>query len=179
MLKFLMFFIYFVIRPIPTAIVEFFYYLYYKFKILTDEKSRLTYLQNFMKYQNIQILENLNRFFSEDYKYKYDGPMGIFDHDNSKAEFFTSWGDCDDVAMYAAKKLKKLGYKNVTLIYLWGAELGYCHFDTAFDVVFNDGKKVRLFNYGQNIEAQNLESAVEILSSNFKGKVSKTFIKVI
>lgn len=102
------------------------------------------------QFDNIRTLDDLQKWFQETYRYKWDGPKGILDHNNFMHEFICSNGDCDDMAFYACKKLKQLFGKNLYYCKVRGyANLGkkFWHYDCVFQFYYSGD--IYLFNYGK------------------------------
>jgi len=119
------------------------YLAYYAILHLVSPKARAQYAINWLRWNNIKTLNDLRDYFRESYKYKYDGYKGLLDHHNFALEFFTAGGDCDDVANYACKKLRELGF-TASVYWIYG---NGC-FNWHFDVMYYD-KNPQFFNYGR------------------------------
>ena len=144
-----------ILRQVYSFILNLFYIPYYWMKIIVDEAVNLEYKQRFYSYTNIRDLAGLVDWFKTIYEYKFDGPFGILDHDAGRHEFFSAFGMCEDVALYATKKLRALGFKEVTRVSImskWLPGLAL-HMDTFFKGV--DGKYY-LFNYGNLCDGSSL-----------------------
>lgn len=167
-------FVHHYLRPLWNYTIKGLYFTIYKIK-LQNEINKNLYKINKTLYDNLKSLDQLNYYMRKSYKYKYDGPFGILDHDNSDIEFFTTWGDCDDVAKYALKYIEKNTqvFKNFYKIGLKGNSISYLH----FDVYFEKENKCYLFNYGRNIVGNNLEECLNQLETKFNSNYSKDRVK--
>lgn len=161
-MKVLFIIIMYVFRPVWSAFFNIFYWLYYNLIYLLNPTKRLVYHANKNEFDNIKTLEELVYYFTYRYQYNYDGYKGIIDHDNLPIEFFMDWGDCEDVAHYAKKKLKKIGYKPVR-VFIKGTGLTASHFDVSFE---KDGK-IYLFNYGSLIGGKTLKDCMDFLGDKW------------
>ena len=162
-------FVHHFLRVIWANIGKFFVWDGYKFAHIFSKKVREVYKANLEKWNKIDSFMGLVSFFQNDYKYKWDGPKGIFDHNNSKLEFFTKFGDCDDVGFYACKKLKEIYKDNIEECFVIGfAQLDkkFWHYDCCFKV--KNKNYYQLFNYGRVLIGNTLEEATEKMQNNYK-----------
>ena len=127
-------------------------------------RSKALYKQRRKMWDCITDIDGLIDFIRNVYTYKFDGYKGIFDHNNYPLEFFTQFGDCDDVATYAKKKLRQI----------YGQELQYCevrgfsnlgrkflHYDCVYKL--RTECDYRLFNYGNIQTASSLRGIDEVM----------------
>ena len=162
-MKILFIFIMYCLRPIWNILFNIFYVSFYSVLYVIDPVKRIIYKANKSSYDSIKCLSELIYYMKFKWSYKYDGVKGIADHDNTPIEFFTKMGsDCEDVAIYAKKKLKVFGYKPVK-IFMKGKGLTSSHMDCYFEM---DGKGF-LFNYGYLMEGKNLDECMKRLGENW------------
>jgi hypothetical protein len=158
------------IRPTFESPLKFIFFLITLFQVIFIKGIRDNYVKNTKLWKDICNISKLNSFF-RDIKYKEDGPYGIMDHDNSRLEFFTSYGDCDDMGRYSYEKLKELGIK-AHRIFIQGKNIFSNHFDCLFELNNN----FFLFNYGNNklLNKNDLnESIIFTLNSIYKNSTFK------
>jgi hypothetical protein len=150
----------YILRPIVNYLIfKPIYTIYYGVLLIFNSIAREMYITNKKIYDEIHSLDYLILFFKNKYKYKLDGMLGLFEHDNPKFEFFTNFGDCDDMSFYSFKKLKELGYKPVRICMI-GKSIISGHMDCYFE---KNGLGY-LFNYGNIIKGTNLEDCMSKLS---------------
>ena len=171
-MKILFIVIMYVFRPIWSAFFNIFYLIYYGMIYLLNPTKRIVYHANKNEYNTIKSLEELVYYFTYTYKYKHDGPLGMIDHDNLPIEFFVSFGDCEDTAHYAKKKLKAFGYKPVR-VFLKGK--GFA--DSHFDVTFEKDSRVFLFNYGSLIGGKDLAECMKFLGDKWGAYKNAMYFK--
>lgn len=141
------------------------------FKIVFNAEIRERYKDNLATYEEVFTMADLVNFFFSRYRYKWDGPKGLFDHNNYKHEFFSTFGDCDDVARWSHKKLKEFGYKCCVVGFAdLSAEPKFWHYDCMFTVsdiafLFNYGKCITLKGYDTKSAAAAMS---EIYGKNYK-----------
>jgi len=153
----LMFIVHHFLRPIWSYLIKFIFYVIYLFKDKEKQKA------NRLLWENIKTLEQLKLFFSNVYKYKYDGIIGELDHDNPSNEFFANFGDCDDMGRFSMLKLKELGFVATRVGILNLSNIRSWHYDCLFEM---NGKKV-LFNYGNLIEADSADECIKNLGKTW------------
>lgn len=152
----IMFIIHHTVRTLWSMIIGFIYAVAYWFIHLRNEN----YKRNKKKWNEIKLLPDLIQFFNEDYHYKWDGKGGFFDHDNSIWEFFVNFGDCDDVAVFAAKKLRKLGYKAYRVgFFCWDTKSW--HYDCLFAGIVDGKTYYYLFNYGKILSGKTKKDVLQ------------------
>jgi hypothetical protein len=76
--------------------------------------------------------------------------MGLVDYDSGRAEFFTFWGDCDDVARWSYKFYLSIGV-DCYVIHLWSGlqahrECVYWSQDNASWMITNYGRPIKIEN---------------------------------
>jgi len=130
--------------------------------IFADRKLYNERRKSFWKTKN---LEEICQWFNLNYEYKADLLHGFFDHDNSELEFFTTFGDCDDAALYACRALKKLGY-NAKRIYMVNNTKGMQsgHVDC---IVQYDAYNFMIFDYAKPIYGNTVEECMEQLCNRW------------
>lgn len=134
-------------------------------------RSKALYKQRRKMWDCITDIDGLIDFIRNVYSYKFDGYKGIFDHNNYPLEFFTQFGDCDDVAAYACRKLKEI----------YGGELDYCsvrgfsnlkvgfwHYDCVYKL--RHERCYRLFNYGNILLADSIAEIDETMRQLYSRK---------
>lgn len=137
------------LRIIYSTIFSCFFAIKYWFTTSFDSKSM--YSDNVNEFKSLASLSALKTWAKTIYKYKWDGKYGLLDHDNWKIEFFNDYGDCDDIARWAVKKLRELGYV-AWRINLTNRDKPFIN--GHFDCMFYDPAKPKeyyLFNYGSVI----------------------------
>ena len=159
------------LRPLWALPIGFFYWLFWFFAYHFDYRSRANYHTNKTNWDCCNTITALNNYF-KGWKYKWDGPSGVLDHDNSDLEFFCSGGDCDDVANLVYKRLKILNFQP-ELVMIWGGENNY-----HYDVFFRNNCSCFLFNYGQNIIGRELDGCIDNLRNCYNwGKIEYVRVK--
>lgn len=159
--KGILIFITYVFRPIWSNIIKFLFWIICLVIFLRNStKAKLCELSA-KQFDQIKDLGELCNYFRDKFKYSYDGYKGIFDHDNSRLEFFMRGGDCDDMAVYAKRKLKEFGYKPVRVFMMSGEDLKSGHMDCFFEI----DNKYFLFNYGRLIEGTDLGNCISNLNN--------------
>jgi hypothetical protein len=118
-------------------------------------------------------IETLQGWFEHYYTYAADPAAGVIDHDNSQWEFFYRSGDCDDVAMFTAKKLATFdgvsGIKIILLARKDDATKG--HFDCFYKVRQADNTvRHYLWNYGKPVAGTNVDDCVRNLATLWYAK---------
>ena len=154
-MKIVMFIIHHTFRTLWSVIIGFFYAIGYFLIHLSDKEWKTKKL----KWDNIKSLDELTAFFKDDFEYKWDGKNGILDHDNSIWEFIESYGDCDDAAKFAAKKLRKIGYK-AWRIGIFCRKTRSWHYDCMFVGSVGNQKYYYLFNYGKVLSGKTKEEVL-------------------
>lgn len=149
-------------------------HIVYLFKVRINKDLWDQYKSNQAKWNAVYSDEDLAEFIKNDYEYKWDGYKGAFDHNNFSLEFFTEFGDCDDVGHYVCKKLKQI----------YGNELEYCktrgyaelkssppmwHYDCVYK--FKGDDKYILFNYGR----MNKGDSIDDLDKTMTNIYSKSY----
>jgi hypothetical protein len=137
------------IRPIYAYPVGLVYALVYSILYIVSKNHCTAYKNNKIAWDSINDFAGLVDYFKKDFKYNYDGPLGIIDHVNFGIEFFIQGGDCDDMAYWACKKMREIGmYARVVFVY--GNGIQNWHFDCLFDQW--DDFYLKCFNFGRPIE---------------------------
>ena len=132
-----------------------------------DSKFYVNYICRKNRFSAIQSLDSLTWYFRNIYEYKYDPLRGLIDHHAGSKQFFGAHGDCDDVALYAIKALRRLNK-------LYGDRYE-CYFATVFppDIreshndcfVYDKIMNVWFaFNYGNLIYATSREALFQAFS---------------
>lgn len=110
------------------------------------------YIFHLKKFNDLKNLSDLNNWFLSVYRYKtWNKKSELLNYNNSNIEFFTGDSQAlpgsksDNMAYYANKKLRKLGYRSYKIGIM--NQLDTLHYDCMF---MNAGKYV-IFNYGNNI----------------------------
>lgn len=160
-------FIHHFLRIIWANIIGAVYALIYALKKDADYKNHLK------EWNRVQNISQLADFFRKTYGYKWDGPKGLFDHNNFKREFFSSFGDCEDAAWYAMKKLKQIYGDNLELCSMFGfadlsAKPKFWHYDCIFKFRGND--VYFLFNYGRIQSDASLDGLKGIMEGMYASK---------
>lgn len=149
-----------ILRPIYSTLFNLIIFIpFYGLKFLLSKKARANYFIGKHAYDNINTYDKLLQYFSTTYKYKYDLFKGFLDHDNTYLEFFMSFGDCDDMANFAKRKLKQLGYHDVIRVNMLGKSMSSGHVDCYYK---KDGRH-HLFNYGKVITENSLDNCMKKL----------------
>ncbi len=147
-----------------------FFFLYYFFKTVFSRKTREIYKNNISLYNKILNVDELIYFFKNNYKYSYDLGRGAIDHDNSKYEFFYKFGDCDDMALFSNKKLRKMSKNenitNISRVCIMGKWLKNWHYDT----LYAHKESFNLFNYGNIKTASSVDNTFDNLNGTFRDK---------
>lgn len=154
----------FIVHHTVRTLWSFFIGMIYAVAYWLISRNNSTYKENRQKWNNIKSLDDLVLFFQSEYKYKWDGIQGICDHDNTSWEFLIDYGDCDDVARFAAKKLRKLGYKAYRVGIFCFKNWAW-HYDCMF--VDKDGL-YHLFNYGNILSGKTKDDCFSIFSQTWK-----------
>lgn len=158
-----MWFLHHFVRVIWSNILGIIYNIIYSFKLAFNKELRQKCSENLLKWSKIDNLDGLVDYIKNVYSYKYDGPKGFIDHNNYLLEWFTAFGDCDDVAYWIYKKLKgiyedKLEYCSVHGFADLSAKPKFWHYDCVFK--FKGDSKYTLFNYGRLNRVDNLNEAL-------------------
>ena len=156
--QFGMFMMHHFLRVIWANLFGFIMHVYYAFRIRFNKDLWNQYKSNQAKWNAVFSDKDLAEFIQNDYKYKWDGPKGVFDHNNFSLEFFTDFGDCDDVGHYVCQKLKQIYGKDLEYCKTRGyAELGikFWHYDCVYKL--KGDTEYTLFNYGQMNKAKSIE----------------------
>jgi hypothetical protein len=171
-MKIFMWIIHHFIRPlwsIPIALGGFIYYFFWRLK----KQNNVIYKKNKKAWDDIKSLDELVSFFKNIYQYKYDGHIGILDHDNTPFEFYSSYGDCDDMARYITKKLRKLGYK-AKRVHMWYDpktlfKEGVVHWFSRmhYACMMFDGDKKYMVNYYYIKECEDIKSGVKTIDKKY------------
>lgn len=162
-MQILMFIVHHTFRTLWSMIIGLIYAVAYWF---IHFKSH-SWKENKKKWDEIELLPDLILFFSDVYQYKWDGKGGLFDHDNSIWEFLVNFGDCDDAARFAAKKLRKLGYK-ARRVGFFCLKTKSWHYDCMFTGVVDDGKThYYLFNYGKVLSGKTKKEVLQEFYKNW------------
>ncbi len=163
-------------------IFGFFCDIYWLIRITFNTEIRERYKDNLATYNEVWTIADLMNFFTTRYKYRYDGHKGVFDHNNFKHEFFSAFGDCEDVARYACKKLKDFNYECCIVGFAdLSAKPKFWHYDCMFEIhglafLFNYGHCVPLKSYDTKSAAAVMS---EIYGKNHKWKSMKVWKCVI
>lgn len=131
-------------------------------KLFTADRN--LYKQRKMLWNDIKDIDGLVDFIRNVYQYKFDGYKGAFDHNNFPLEFFTQFGDCDDVATYAKKKLRQIYGNDLQYCEIRGfSNLGvkFWHYDCVYKL--RTEYEYRLFNYGNIQTALSLRDIDEVM----------------
>ena len=149
-------------------------HIVYALKLRTNKELWEKYKKNQAKWDAIISDVELAEFIKNDYKYKWDGPKGAFDHNNFSLEFFTDFGDCDDVGHYVCKKLKaiygdELEYCKTHGFSELGAKPPFWHYCCIYK--FKNQDQYILFNYGQRNTGDSIEGIEKIMTEIY----SKTY----
>lgn len=159
-MQIIMFIVHHTVRTLWSMFFGSIYAIFYWFIHFKSEN----YKQNKEKWDKIKLLPDLILFFTDVYQYKWDGNRGFFDHDNSIWEFLVNFGDCDDMARFAAKKLRKIGYK-ARRVGFFCLKTKSWHYDCMF--VDKDGL-YHLFNYGNILSGKTKDDCFSIFSQTWK-----------
>lgn len=139
----------------------------YGFKFIFSKKARKNYKDNKSNWKNIRDMIDLKNFIKNIYIYKYDGPKGIFDHNNFGIEWYQKFGDCDDVANWVCKKIKELFPKEkIEYCAVYGfADLKalFWHYDVIYK--FKENNSYHLFNYGKMNSLEKIEDAGKTMTN--------------
>ena len=176
-----------ILRIIPNVIFGSIFFLFYFFKWLFTSKKTFNDRKTIWE-DACKNIDQLKRFFRTNYKYKYDLGMGFFDHDSSYFEWILNFGDCDDMALYSKKALKKMGYEayRIGIIGMtkWKFESKYnlkpvLHFDCLFVNKDKDNNTTyNLFNYGIVVTGKSVEDVLNNLSNIYSSSFPKDHTKV-
>jgi len=148
------------LRP-ATKFITFIVWIKYVFMYMSQKTIRKRYKSNKKSYDEIKTLEELQDWFRLKYRYSSDVWNGLADHDNSQLEFFIKFGDCDDMAFYAKKKLNELGY-NTKRVYMMRWK-----YNGHADCFFTSNNEICLFNYGYIKKGNSLEECIAQLPRNY------------
>lgn|SRR5574344_974663 len=155
-----------VLRIIPASLFSgFFFILYFILSKIKKDK----YNENKKKWDSISNIDDLKAFAINDFKYKYDFGFGLMDHDSSIYEWVLAYGDCDDIALYAKKKILKMeGYDACRIGLIWVSQKKLVlHFDCMFK---NKEGMLYLFNYGRILSAKTEDELIKSFSEKYKAK---------
>jgi hypothetical protein len=147
------------------GIIGFWFCAYYLFLFIKDFKK--PYFQErdriWQSYFTCITISELKAWFRDEYKYHADAGGGAFDHDNSPFEAFIRFGDCDDAAMFAMRKLRKLGYKARRVYFIDAKDVKQNHVDCVFETKVGLGTVYNLWNYGKVLGAVSEDFLPELL----------------
>jgi hypothetical protein len=129
------------------------------------------YLKNKRVYDDITTIDQLIEWTRRVYRYKWDGWRGAFDHNNFYREFFTDYGDCDDLARYACKKIKQIYGDELQYCYVKGfsdLSCGFWHYDCVYKL--RAEYECRLYNYGNIQSAMTLNDLDNVMRELYSAK---------
>lgn len=158
-----MWFVHHFLRTVWANIMGFFFNLAF-----LNDKS---YAMKKKQFDELRELTDLQNWFRDVYKYKWDCYKGILDHNNFEHEFICSNGDCEDMAYYACKKLKKMYNGSLSYCRMRGyANLSkkFWHYDCVFQ--FNGDGDYYLFNYGNTKSGKSFKELDGIMCEMYKKK---------
>jgi len=169
------------LRVIWANLFGFLVHIKYLFVLRSNKQAYARYKGNQEKWNITASVDDLRAFFKDVYRYKWDGPKGLFDHNNYDIEFFADFGDCDDVGHYVCQKLRQIYGKKLEYCKTRGyadlsAKPAFWHYDCVYK--FKDENEYHLFNYGYVQSSRTiagLDDAMTDLygsSYEFKGLVS-------
>lgn len=132
---------------------------------------RELYRQNKKTYDDIDSIDSLIEWTKKVYRYKWDGWKGAFDHNNFNREFFTDFGDCDDIARYACMKIKQIYGDELQYCYVKGfsdLSCGFWHYDCVYKLQHE--YECRLYNYGNIQSAMSLNDLDNVMCELYSAK---------
>ena len=169
-MKVIMWIIHHIIRPVWSTAITVFYWLKTKRQMKKDKSLVDTHRYNKIQYEEIDSWDSLVEWLKQ-FKYAYDGPSGILDHDNTPLEFHTHGGDCDDFARYTKNKLRELGYK-AWRVHVWcnPFEVGIAKwFQSMHYIVFLEmNGRYFVMNYSSFAEVYDLKGAIRMVAGWYK-----------
>lgn len=118
-MKTLYFIIHHFIRPVWSLIFNIPITLYFLIIYLSSRHNREGWNENKKNYENLKTVDDLVKWFRDEYYYTSDPLGGAIDHDSTSLEFFSRFGDCDSAALYGVKALKRMGHKAHRIL-IWG-----------------------------------------------------------
>jgi len=163
------------LRVIWANVFGFFVHVRYMLLIRKDKQAYVRYKGNVERWNSVIDDNELAEYIKNVYQYKWDGPKGLFDHNNFPIEFFTDFGDCDDVGHYICQKLKSMYGKDLEYCKTRGyAELSakpaFWHYDCVYK--FKGQDEYILFNYGRRNRGKSIEeldrTMEKIYASSYK-----------
>lgn len=180
-----------VLRPLTWTLIPSIYYnIKYIILMIASEKNRTKWTINFNTYTyKLKTLDDIILWFRTTYNYKYDAGNKISndlmniarekkngflmflanllnfftDHDSQLLEFFTAFGDCDDMGLYSKRAVKKIGFKNAKRIFILNWRKLFFH----YDCIWKKDDIYYLFNYGNIIKSKDTNEIIKILSENY------------
>lgn len=171
--KTIMVLVHHLLRPIWGTWWKTLYFIVIGLSLLLSKKLRVIYKRNKNSWQCINTLHKLESWFKLRFVYTYDGWKGIFDHDNSWLEWYTLFGDCDDMGRMVQKKLSSLGFEAFRVGIL-GDKINSWHYDCAF----KHNNAWYLFNYGNKVFGTDTEGCVEKLEFLFRAENGESLFPV-
>ena len=181
--SFLWYLVHHFVRVIWANLLGIVFNIFYLFKQQIKNDLKTKYTNNYNHYKGIKTLSELQDFYRNTYIYKWDGDFskynskltflnGLVDHNNFKREFFSVFGDCDDLGRWSAKALKNIEeVANIIPIGMYSASENqglFWHYDCYFE---KQGKSY-LFNYGNLIEGQDIKDCIKRLLINYKRNIA-------
>ena len=127
-------------------------------------RNRTIYKERRSAWKKISSVKELVDWCNKYYKYKADMVSGAIDHDNSEYEFFTTNGDCDDIALYAKIKLRQLGYK-ANRVMMMDTSKGMV--SSHFDCIFKTDDGYGIFDYGKPKYGNSIQECMDILCKSW------------
>jgi len=132
-------------------------------------RKREVYRKKYNQYKEIKCIDMLIDWFDDNYTYNNDPLFGAIDHDNSEYEFFSSNGDCEDVAFYARGKLREFGYK-AERIYMVDLSKGMS--SSHVDCIYRNEDGYFLFDYASPIYGVSIQECVDKLCERWYSRSS-------
>jgi hypothetical protein len=144
---------------LPCSCYYFFCFYFGKRKELAKYRCR--------KYEAIDSLSGLCSYIKELYRYEADHLKGLLEHDGSIYEFCVRWGDCDDVARLALRKLRDVGcarqHSSGLITMMRGSDFASGHAECWW----TDNDQVYIFNYGSPISGSSIDDCVRQLAAKW------------
>lgn len=172
-----MWFLHHFVRVIWANILGMVYNTVYAFRLCFDKKLRDKCADNMEKWGKIDSIDSLIKYIKDVYIYKYDGYKGFIDHNNYNLEWFSAFGDCDDIAYWVFQAIKsiygdKLEYCQVHGFADLSAKPKFWHYDCVYKL--RDEDFYVLFDYGRLHKLPDNKQSLSDKMTNIYGSSYKT-----